>query len=63
MIELTDHNGYSHYFAPSAIAHVQETSASTQYRGIHAIVRTFDGRETEVRESAQSIVSKIRQPS
>ncbi|PHN29433.1 hypothetical protein K0P33_27665 [Pseudomonas sp. ArH3a] len=63
MIELTDHNGYSHYFAPSAIAHVQETSTSTQYRGIHAIVRTFDGRETEVRESAQSIVSKIRQSS
>lgn len=43
MIKLTNSNGYDLYFAPDAIASVQEAGTSSQWHGICAIVRTFDG--------------------
>lgn len=61
MIELTDHRGNARYFAPAAIAEVQEPSASSQWHGIHAIVRTFDGKTVEVRNPAAEVVRLIRE--
>jgi hypothetical protein len=61
MIELKDHRGNDRYFAPGAIAEIQEASASSQWHGIHAIVRTFDGQTVEVRNAASEVVRLIRE--
>ena len=47
MIKLTGNNGNAHYLAPAAIAGVTEASSSSQWHGICAIVRTFDGQVLE----------------
>ena len=60
MIELKDHRGNARYFSPDAIAKVQEASASTQWHGIHAIVRTV-GQTVEVRNAASEVVRLIRE--
>ncbi|KPM65552.1 hypothetical protein HB13667_11575 [Pseudomonas putida] len=60
MITLTGTNGNKHYLAPAAIAVVTEASASSQWHGIRAIVRTFDGQVLEVREQASDIAHSIR---
>lgn len=60
MITLSDINRRQHYLAPSAIARVQETGASSQWHGICAIVHTFDGQVLEVRERAVEIANEVR---
>jgi uncharacterized protein YlzI (FlbEa/FlbD family) len=60
VIQLTDINGQSIYLAPAAIAVVRETGASSQWHGIRAVVKTFDGRTLEVRESAAEIAAKVQ---
>ena len=59
MITLTTSNGYKHYLAPDAIASVTEAGASSQWHGICAIVRTFDGQVLEVRQRADDIAREL----
>jgi len=59
MITLTDINRRQHYLAPTAIARVQEAGTSSQWHGICAIVRTFDGQVLEVKQRADDIVRLI----
>lgn len=60
MIKLTDYNGRDHYLAPAAIARVTEAGVSSQWHGVRAIVRTFEGETLEVRESAKDIAQRMR---
>ncbi len=58
MIELTTPNssGYiTHYVASNNIARVTEASTSSQWHGIRAIVRLFDGDVLECSETADYI--------
>ncbi|MBH3395820.1 MULTISPECIES: hypothetical protein [Pseudomonas] len=59
MITLTDSNGLKRYLAPAAIARVDEACTSSQWHGICAIVRTFDGQVLEVKQRADDIVRLI----
>lgn len=60
MINLSTVDGKNVFIAPAAIAEVQEAGTSSQWHGIRAYVRTFDGRTIEVRETAQDIARDIR---
>lgn len=55
MVEATTISGEKVYLAPSAIAEVWEAGASSQWHGIRALIKTFDGRTIEVRETASEI--------
>jgi len=62
MIRLTSPNssGYTtHYLAPQAIARVTEAGPSSQWHGIRAFVRTFDGAVLECSETAHEINAAI----
>ncbi|WP_175649469.1 hypothetical protein [Pseudomonas sp. Marseille-P9899] len=61
MITLTDNNGLKRYLAPDAIARVDEACASSQWHGICAIVRMFDGQVLEVRQRADDVVRQINE--
>ena len=61
MIKLTNSNGYDLYFASGAIASVQEAGTSSQWHGICAIVRTFDGQVLEVRQRTDDVVRQINE--
>ena len=61
MIQLTGINRNSIHLAPAAIASVTEAGASSQWHGICAIVRTFDGQVLEVRERADDVVRQVRE--
>ena len=56
---LTGIEGQRIYLAPSAIAQVIEAGTSSQWHGIKAIVRTFDGRVLEVREEFKDIMKEL----
>lgn len=60
MIELTLFDGRRQYVAPSAIASVAETGASSQWHGVRAVVKLFDGTVIEVRDSAQEVMRSIQ---
>ena len=59
MIEVTNINGQRHFLARKAVARVIEASPSSQWHGIKAFVKLFDGGTLEVRESAQMIAGQI----
>lgn len=59
MITLTDINRRALHLAPAAIASVTEAGASSQWHGICAFVRTFDGQVLEVRERADEIARQL----
>ena len=59
MITLTDSNGLKRYLAPAAIDRVDEACSSSQWHGICAIVRMFDGQVLEVKPRANDIVRLI----
>lgn len=62
MIRLTSptSGGYiNHYVAAQAIARVTEADASSQWHGIRAYVRTFDGAVLECSETAHEINAAI----
>ncbi|MGE8466409.1 MAG: hypothetical protein ACN6QE_09790 [Pseudomonas putida] len=61
MIKLTGINRNKLYLAPSAIASVTEAGASSQWHGVCAIVRTFDGQVLEVRERADDVVRQVKE--
>jgi len=60
MIELTLVDGRRKYVAPSAIASVTETGASSQWHGIRAVVKLFDGTSVEVCDSAHEVMRAIQ---
>ena len=55
MIRVTDRNGLTHLLAPAAIARITEAGASSQWHGIRAYVKTFDGATIETQETALEI--------
>lgn len=55
MLKLHAPDGREIYLAPGAIAEVTEAGASSQWHGIRARIRTFDGRTIEVQETAKEI--------
>lgn len=59
MITLTNSNGLKIHLAPEAIARVDEAGASSQWHGICAIVRTFDGQVLEVKQHADEIARQV----
>ncbi len=59
MITLTGVNRNAIHLAPAAIASVTEAGASSQWHGICAIVRTFDGQVLEVKQRADDIARQI----
>ena len=59
MIKITDSNGQALYLAAAAIAAVTETGVSSQWRGIRARVKLFDGTEIEASESAGQIAAAV----
>lgn len=62
MIKLTSQtsSGYiSHLVAPSAIACITEASTSSQWHGIRAYVKLFDGKVIEVCETMDHIEAMI----
>lgn len=59
MIALTGINRNAIHLAPAAIASVTEAGASSQWHGICAIVRTFDGQVLEVHERADAIAQQL----
>ncbi|BAW24317.1 MULTISPECIES: hypothetical protein [Pseudomonas] len=61
MIQLTGINRNAIHLAPAAIASVTEAGSSSQWHGICAIVRTFDGQVLEVRDRADDIVRQIKE--
>ena len=60
MIQVTNIYGKKVFLAPSAIAEIIEAAASSQWHGIRAYIRTFDGRTIEVRESVDEIALAIQ---
>lgn len=60
MIEVNNTYGAKVFLAPSAIAEVLEAGAPSQWHGIRAYIRTFDGRTIEVRESASEIAKMLQ---
>ena len=59
MIKITDSNGQALYLAAAAIAAVTETGVSSQWRGIRARVKLFDGTEIEASESSGQIAAAV----
>lgn len=57
VIRITGIDGRAHYVSPSAIASITEAGASSQWHGVKAIVRLFDGRVIEASETAQEIAA------
>ncbi len=55
MIRVIDIDGGAHYLNPAAIASITEAGASSQWYGVKSIVRLFDGRVVESRETAAEI--------
>lgn len=58
MIIVTTPEGHKITLAAQAIASVRETGASSQWHGIRAIVKCFDGETIEVQEQAKDIVNQ-----
>lgn len=60
MIEVNNTYGQKVYLSPSAIAEILEAGTASQWHGIRAYIRTFDGRTIEVRESASDIAQMLK---
>ncbi len=58
MITVTDPQGHKITLAAQAIASVKETGASSQWHGIRAIVKCFDGEIIEAQETRDTIVKE-----
>lgn len=56
MITIHDYRGRVHHLNPHAIALISEASTSSQWHGIRAIVKTFDGGLIEARDDADTIL-------
>lgn len=59
MIQMTDHDGRSHYVAASAVAQISEAGPSSAWHGIRSFVKLFDGRVLEVQETPAALIAKM----
>lgn len=59
MISITDTSRSVTYLAANAISQVTEAGPSSQWHGINAYVRTFDGKVLEATETAHEIAEAI----
>lgn len=59
MIRITDFSGQVHWVAPTAVASVTETCASSQWHGIKAIVKLFDGTVIEALDEARRVAERV----
>lgn len=59
LIQIEDFNGRRQYVSAGAIAQITEAGASSQWHGIRSIVRLFDGRVIESRDSADELAAAI----
>lgn len=59
MLEIRGAEGVAHFLSPLAVAGVSETSASSQWHGVRAIVKLHDGSIIEALDTARSIASRI----
>ena len=59
MIKITSQNERAVYLAAQAIASITEAGPSSQWHGIRSIVRTFDGRVLEARETAEEVSAAV----
>ena len=50
----------THHVNPKAIARITEARPSSQWHGIRAIVKLFDGEILEVEETAGAVMSLVR---
>lgn len=62
MIRLTDIDGKAFYLAPAAILQIDEAGAATRYHGINTVIRTYDKRTVEVRETAGQVIKAMQEP-
>jgi hypothetical protein len=61
VIEIRDYQGKTHFVAPSAIAQITEAAASSQWHGIRAYVKLFDGSSIEAGDSADRIATAMKE--
>lgn len=59
MITLTNIDGRRTHAAPEAIATITEAGPSSQWHGVRSIVRLFDGRTIEARETADELLRLV----
>lgn len=55
----TSHGCITHHVHPQAIARITETGPSSQWHGIRAIVKMFDGGILEVEEAADAVRAMV----
>ncbi len=60
MIEIRDYKGISHYVARDAIATVTVAATSSQWHGIRAYVKLFDGSIIESGDTADMILASMQ---
>ena len=63
MIRLTDIDGKAFYLAPAAILQIDEAGTSSRWHGINTVIRTYDKRTVEVRETAGQVIKAMQEPS
>ncbi len=61
MIELNTSAGQQIFLSPSAIAQIREAGTSSQWHGIRAFIKTFDGQTIEVTETAPEVAKRVRE--
>lgn len=59
MIRLSLSSGRDVFLAAENISSIRETEASSQWHGIRAVVKTFDGQALEVGDTAKEIAAKV----
>lgn len=57
MLKLHDSDGRVHYVASGAIAHIEETAASSQWHGIRSLVYLSDGTRIECSQKADEVIT------
>lgn len=61
LVSLTGADGARHLLSPKAIARITEAGASSQWHGIRAFVKLFDGHTLEVQQTADEIGRAVAQ--
>lgn len=59
MIRLSLSSGRDVFLAAENISSIRETESSSQWHGIRAVVKTFDGQALEVGDTAKEIAAKV----
>lgn len=59
MIGVTNIDGRKIFLSANAIASITEASDSSQWHGVRAVIKLFDGRTIECQESAKDIAKFV----